>query len=188
MLCLSCGPDSQEAKAGGEERSASPESVSGAGEDDLLVRLSADLVADPSTQAERDRNAIIDYAIENMLDVQATPSGLYYQVLDPGEGEPIGWGDRIRANYRGYFLDGQEFDSSYRRGRPMEFYVGNTIGGWNEGLQLIAPGGNIFLIVPSDLAYGEEGISTSEGKVLVPPNKVLAFEVGVEEVLERADQ
>lgn len=151
--------------------------------DALLLRLSADLVADPATPAERDRNAIVNYAIDNLLDVQSTPSGLYYQVLRPGGGERLQWGDRVRVHYRGHFLDGKTFDSSYRRDQPLEFYIGNMIDGWNEGLQLLRPGAKARLLVPARLGYGEEGLKSGE-KVLVPPDKVLVFEV---EVLEKVD-
>ena len=88
-------------------------------EDDLLLRLSADLLADPQTRAEKDQNLIVNYAIENSLDARATPSGLYYQILQPGDGDKLQWGDRISVHYRGYFLDGTEFDSSRRRGEPV---------------------------------------------------------------------
>ncbi len=152
-------------------------------EDDLLMRLSAEMTTDTSRTA-RDQNAIIDHAIENLINVQPTASGLFYEVLAPGEGDPIQWGDFLVAHYRGYFLNGKEFANSRRRDQPLEFYVGNMIDAWNEGLQLIAVGGKIRLLVPSHLAYGEEGLQTKDGDYLVPPNQILAFDV---EVLEKKD-
>lgn len=149
-------------------------------EDQLILRLSADLVAEPQTQAEQDRNAIINYAIDNVLDVQSTSSQLYYWVLKEGKGEFVKWGDRIQANYKGYFLNGKVFDSTTGR-NPLEFYVGNMIDGWNEGLEKVKPGGKILLLIPSHLGYGEEGLKDGKGKVIVPPNEVLVFEI---EVLE----
>ncbi len=154
-------------------------------EDDLMMRLSANLVADPQSQAQMDENAIIDYAIENKLDVYRTNSGLYYQIILPGEGEQLRWGDRVRAHYRGYTLDGKEFDNSYKRARPLTFYVGNMIQGFNEGLQLLKPRGKAKFIIPSGLGYGEAGIQLGEDDYLIQPNKNLVFEVEVLEKLEK---
>lgn len=148
-------------------------------EDDLILRLSADLSADTSTQAERDRNTIVNYAIDNLLDMKGTSSGLYYQILEEGQGDFIKWGDKINVHYKGYFLNGRVFDSSYKRNKPLNFYVGNMVMGWNEGLQLIKPGGKILLLIPSELAYAEKGFQNAKGKDLVPPNTNLAFEIEV---------
>ena len=155
-------------------------------EDDLILRLSADLFADPVEQVKIDRNIIVNYAIDNLLNVTGTPSGLYYKIIEKGTGEPIQWGDRITVHYKGYLLDGSEFDSSYKRGEPLTFYIGNMIMGWNEGLQLINTGGSILLLVPSNLAYGEEGFVLSTGDTLIQPNTVLAFEIEVLKHLGRS--
>lgn len=173
----SCGGSAGEAPPGAlQEDAAAPPPD----EDEWILRLSGELTADPQTQAEKDRNAIVNYAIDERLDVKPTASGLFYQVLREGEGEPLRWGDRVRVNYRGFFPEsGVEFDASRRRGEPMEFYIGNVIDGWNEGLQLLRPGARALFLVPSHLAYGAEGMKDSKGKVLVPPNAVLGFEVEV---------
>ena len=157
-------------------------------EEEWILRLSGELVANPTTQAGKDRNIIVNYAIDSLLDVRSTPSGLFYQVLRAGEGELLRWGDRVRVHYRGYFIeDGRVFDSSYRRGKPMEFYIGNMIDGWNEGMQLLRPGAQALFLVPSGLAYGEKGVENEDGEALVPPSAVLAFEVEVVEVTERRE-
>lgn len=180
LLLSACGSSGD--KAAANEARGVPEVAPAVDEDALIMRLSPDLVADPQTQAAVDRNAIANYAIDKLLDVRSTPSGLYYQILQEGEGALIQWGDRLRVHYRGFFLDGREFDSSYGRDKPLEFYVGNMIAGWNEGLQLLRPGGKALLLIPSELGYGAEGLQDSKGKYLVPPDQVLAFEI---EVLEK---
>ena len=180
-MVVACGPAAEE----GTAEEGTEAAVPAVDEDALILRLSPDLVADPQSQAGTDRNLIINYAIDELLEVQATPSGLYYRILEVGEGAPLEWGDRLRVHYRGYFLDGREFDSSYSRDEPLEFYIGNMIAGWNEGLQLLRPGGKALLLIPSELAYGSEGLQDSKGKYLVPPDKVLAFEI---EVLERVGE
>lgn len=180
LMAGACSGGQSRQKAAAEPESSA--SLPQADEDEIMIQLSAWLVAGPQTQAERDQNLIVNYAIENVIPLERSASGLFYRILDPGEGELLKWGDYISAHYKGYFLDGQVFDSSYRRSKPIEFYIGNMIPGWNEGLQLIRPGGKILLLIPSGLAYGEKGFPDGKGGFLAPPNTVLAFEV---EVLER---
>ncbi len=156
-------------------------------EDQLMLRLSADMVAEPQTQAQRDQNTIINYALDSLLDLQSTASGLYYQILREGEGPKIDWGDRIRVHYRGYFPNGKVFDSSYRRNEPLEFYVGNMIDSWNEGLQLVRVGSKARLLSPSHLAYGEEGLKDRQDRILAPPNQVLIFELEVLEMVRKGE-
>ncbi|MCB0631757.1 MAG: FKBP-type peptidyl-prolyl cis-trans isomerase [Saprospiraceae bacterium] len=153
-------------------------------EDEIILQLSAHLVANPENQNERDQNAIVDYAIEQLLPLERTPSGLFYYIQEPGEGELLKWADYIKVDYQGYFLDGKVFDDTRKRGKPLQFYIGNMIKGWNEGLQLVAPGGRILLAVPSALAYGKDGLPDGKGGLLVPENTPLVFEVEVLEKLE----
>lgn len=177
LLLSACG---QNAPAGSDERpeQESPAPETPVSEDDLILRLSLELVADPQTRDQQEQNAIVNYAIDNLLDIRRTSSGLYYQILQTGQGDTLQWADRIRAHYRGYFLDGQEFDSSYRRDKPMDFYIGNMIPGWNEGLQLLQVGSKARLLIPSRLGYGAEGLKNG-AEYLVPPDQVLIFEVEV---------
>ena len=144
-------------------------------EDALFMKLSAELIADPAILAEEERNTIINYAIDNLLDVERSPFGIYYQIMEEGSGELLQWGDRVRIHYRGYFLDGELFDSTYGRGTPLEIYIGNMIQGWNDGLQKMKPGGKALFLIPSELGYGEAGFLDANGKILVPPNEILLW-------------
>ena len=72
----------------------------------------------------------------------------------------------------GTFTDGREFDSSYKRGEPLEFGVTQVIKGWTEALQLMKVGAKWQLFIPSALAYGERGAGD-----LIGPNETLVFEV-----------
>jgi FKBP-type peptidyl-prolyl cis-trans isomerase len=141
-------------------------------EDNLLVDLASQLIAYPQNQAEKDKNLIINYMMDEGIELQSTESGLYYQMIEEGTGNNAAWADWVTVNYKGYTLDGKVFDSSYKKGKPLEFYIGNMIEGWNEGLQLMKPGGKAFFIVPSGLAYGPKGLLD-----IIPPNTTLAFEV-----------
>ena len=103
--------------------------------------------------------------------VVTTASGLQYKILTPGSGNPPGSNDTVTVDYRGSFLDGTEFDSSYKRGKPATFSINGVISGWKEALHLMPPGAKWELFIPPNLAYGEMG------RPNIPPNSVLIFEV-----------
>ncbi|WP_228488359.1 FKBP-type peptidyl-prolyl cis-trans isomerase [Caenimonas koreensis] len=102
-----------------------------------------------------------------------TASGLVYQSLKEGSGTPPAATDTVKVHYRGTFMDGKEFDSSYKRGEPTEFPLNRVIKCWTEGVQMIKPGGKARLTCPPAIAYGEKGA----GGGVIPPNATLQFEV-----------
>jgi FKBP-type peptidyl-prolyl cis-trans isomerase FklB len=104
--------------------------------------------------------------------VVTLPSGLQYKIIKAGEGKKPTASDTVECNYRGTLIDGNEFDSSYRRGQPATFGVSQVIPGWQEALQLMSVGSKWQLFVPADLAYGERGAGREIG-----PNSTLIFEV-----------
>jgi len=171
-----------------EKRIKKPTKLSEAEVDSLFLSLSGLLIPDPQTKAEEENNLLVNYAMDNFLPVERTPSGLFYQIQRPGEGDLLQWGDRIKTFYKGTFPDGQEFDNAYKRGEALSVYIGNMIDGWNEGLQLLRPGGKMILLIPSHLAYGEKGLKNSARQYLVPPDQPLIFEVEVIELLKRAEE
>jgi len=89
--------------------------------------------------------------------VMTTESGLQYQIIEPGTGKAPAPTDKVTVNYLGTMVDGKEFDSSYKRGKPASFQLNGVIKGWTEGLQLIKEGGKIKLFIPPELAYGSRG-------------------------------
>ena len=89
--------------------------------------------------------------------VVTTPSGLQYKIIEAGSGKTPGPTDTVTVNYRGTLINGNEFDSSYDKGKPVTFPLNGVIKGWTEGLQLVKEGGKIQLVIPSELAYGERG-------------------------------
>jgi len=102
--------------------------------------------------------------------VQTTKSGLQYKVLVEGDGKQPGPHSRVKCHYRGWFVDGTEFDSSYKRGVPATFSLDQVIRGWAEGLQLMKAGSKYEFTIPFELGYGENGIPGH-----VPGNSVLNF-------------
>jgi FKBP-type peptidyl-prolyl cis-trans isomerase FklB len=104
--------------------------------------------------------------------VKTLPSGLQYRVLKEGSGRSPKAGDTVSVHYRGSFIDGTEFDSSYNRGKPADLQVDGVIPGWTEALQLMKEGARWRLFVPPDLAYGERGQGSR-----IPANSILIFEI-----------
>ncbi len=99
-------------------------------------------------------------------------SGLQYKIIKKGTGASPLPTSTVKCNYRGTTIDGKEFDSSYKRGKPAEFKVNGVIKGWTEALQLMKVGSEWKLFVPSKLAYGDNGA----GRV-IEPGKTLIFDV-----------
>lgn len=155
-------------------------------EEALLLRLAANLRPEPKNEVERGKNEATEWVLEQNWDMQTTHTGLLYQVVEAGTGENVRWGDRLEVHYEGAFTDGQVFDSSYQRGKALEFYVGNMIPGWNEGLSYLREGGKGIFVIPPHLGYGHRGLQDRKGHVLVPPDKVLVFKVYVQRIIERA--
>ena len=115
--------------------------------------------------------------------VVVTESGLQYKVLKAGSGtvKPTK-SDTVTVHYRGTLPNGKEFDSSYKRGEPTSFGVGQVIRGWTEALQLMRIGDTYELTIPSDLAYGARGAGRDIG-----PNSVLVFKVELLKINGKAD-
>lgn len=104
--------------------------------------------------------------------VTQLPSGLQYRILKEGDGATPTADSTVQTHYRGTLIDGTEFDSSYRRGEPATFGVGQVIAGWTEALQLMQVGDKWQIFVPANLAYGERGAGGTIG-----PNATLIFEI-----------
>jgi len=113
--------------------------------------------------------------------VVTLPSGLQYKILAAGTGPKPTATDSVVCNYRGTLINGTEFDSSYKRGQPATFGVGQVIKGWTEALQLMPVGSKWQLFVPSSIAYGERGAGAEIG-----PNATLIFEVELLSIQEKS--
>jgi len=117
--------------------------------------------ADAASAAAKEAGAVV------------TPSGLVYRSVKDGKGASPTAADTVKVHYRGTFPDGKEFDSSYKRGEPIEFPLNGVIKCWTEGVQKMKIGGKAKLTCPASIAYGERGA----GGGVIPPNATLQFEV-----------
>lgn len=104
--------------------------------------------------------------------VVTLPSGLQYEVLREGNGRRPQATDQVECHYEGTLINGQVFDSSYRRGETATFGLNQVIKGWTEGLQLMQEGAKYRFFIPYNLAYGEQGAGQS-----IPPYAALIFDV-----------
>jgi FKBP-type peptidyl-prolyl cis-trans isomerase FklB len=104
--------------------------------------------------------------------VVTLPSGLQYKILKAGDGPKPAATDTVVCDYRGTLLDGKEFDSSYKRGKPLEIPVSGVIKGWTEAMLLMPVGSKWQLFLPADLAYGNQEMGPD-----IKPGSTLIFEV-----------
>ena len=115
---------------------------------------------------------------KNKDGIKTTSSGLQYKIIKEGTGEIPGESAKVRINFRGTLVDGQEFDSSYHNNAPAFFRVNQVIKGWTEALKMMPVGSKWMLYIPHELGYGakEQG--------LIPPFSALIYEIellGIEE-------
>ncbi len=103
--------------------------------------------------------------------VVKTDSGLLYKETLAGTGESPKATDSVKVNYRGTFVSGAEFDSSYKRNEPAEFPLSGVVPCWTEGLQKMKVGGKATLVCPSSIAYGDAGRGS------IPGGATLIFDI-----------
>lgn len=144
----------------------------------LLIMLSMFAHASISAESlmEKNQKAGAAFLAENAKaeGVKVTASGLQYLVLREGEkgGAHPGPTSVVTVNYEGRNLEGEVFDSSYKRNKPISFPLNRVIAGWTEGLQLMSTGSKYRLFIPAELAYGHRGAGRSIG-----PMETLIFDV-----------
>jgi peptidylprolyl isomerase/FKBP-type peptidyl-prolyl cis-trans isomerase FklB len=112
--------------------------------------------------------------------VVVTASGLQYEVIKKGEGKNAAPTDTVKVEYVGKLIDGTEFDSTTKHGEPAEFQVDQVIKGWSEALQLMNAGSKLHLVIPAELAYGENGAAP-----MIEPNSVLVFDVEMVSIVQK---
>lgn len=121
--------------------------------------------SEKNTELMKNKQEGLQFLTENRNKpgVQQTESGLQYKVIRQGTGETANAKSTVRVHYRGTFLNGEVFDSSYDRGESIEFPLDGVIAGWTEGLQLMNPGSKYIFFIPPSLGYGESGVGPIAG-------------------------
>ena len=137
----------------------------------LLVVYSCSTYSDQEIEAFDEE--IQSYLAENKLDYSKTDSGLYFKILQPGEGRAILYTDSVYVSFTGKLLNGQLFESEKT---PVPLAVKDVIEGWQEGLALCKSGSEIDLIVPPQLAYGDHELDK------IPANSILRYSIKVLEI------
>ncbi|MAZ39860.1 MAG: hypothetical protein CMF49_07035 [Legionellales bacterium] len=124
--------------------------------------------------SEDNAKAGADFLAKNKKEkgVVVLPNGLQYKVVKAGNGTPPKANDSVTVDYEGKLVNGQVFDSTYKRGKPATFKVSQVISGWQQALKMMKPGAEWMLYIPSDLAYGKQGVGGPIG-----PNETLIFKV-----------
>lgn len=141
---------------------------------DLKKRARADQMRKFQEQSIKNAQESEKFLDENKKKegVKVTESGLQYKVLRKGDGINPEPEDFVKVHYRGTFIDGTEFDSSYAKGEPQKFQTDGVIKGWAEALPMMKTGSKWQLFLPPELAYGKRGLGQQ-----IPPNKVLVFDI-----------
>lgn len=132
-------------------------------------------------QSLEDRDIEEQRKLETYLDtckIEYYPlnNGMYYLPLKQGVGDMAEKGNSIKLHYKGYFLNGKQFESTYDRGQPLEYIVGTQgqiIPGLEYAISLMNEGAKTKFIIPSHLAFGESGSSTG----IIPPYTTVIYEV-----------
>ncbi|MFT5443293.1 MAG: FKBP-type peptidyl-prolyl cis-trans isomerase FkpA [Myxococcota bacterium] len=130
--------------------------------------------------AEKKKSAEFLVAAAKEPNTKTYDSGLILTTVSEGSGESPVATDMVKVHYRGTFIDGTVFDSSYDRGEPAQFPLTGVIKCWTEGVATMKTGGKARLVCPSDIAYGDGGRPGS-----IPGGATLAFDVELLEILPK---
>jgi FKBP-type peptidyl-prolyl cis-trans isomerase FkpA len=122
-------------------------------------------------QMTTDEELIQQYIDDNNLLVKALDDGLYVVIDAIGGEERPALSNEITVDYEGKYLDGEKFDSSYDRGKPIVFPLSGFIDGWRMGIPEFGRGGRGTIIIPSHLGYG------SNPPTGIRKNAVLVFDI-----------
>jgi FKBP-type peptidyl-prolyl cis-trans isomerase len=132
---------------------------------------------------KHEQEKIWEYLRESEFEnLDSTESGIYYVQEMEGIGPLFKDGDRVSVHYTGQFLDGRDFDSNIGE-EALSFMIPSEylIDGWNEGIKLMRDEEDGILIIPYQLAYGEEGRENEFGNTMIPPYMTLVFYMNAKE-------
>lgn len=146
----------------------------------LEHQMHANALAEYKRIAEANARKSADFMTHNRQQpgVVQLPSGIQYAVLSKGTGtaNPTVT-STVVVNYRGMLVDGTEFDSTWAHGAPVRFQVNGVIPGWRDVIPRMHVGDRWKVVIPPQLAYGEEGELPRIG-----PNEALVFDIQLLEI------
>ncbi|WP_107038225.1 FKBP-type peptidyl-prolyl cis-trans isomerase [Brumimicrobium mesophilum] len=142
----------------------------------IFLSTSCEKSLSPEEQYEKDIKEIKAYISEKGLNAMETSTGLHYVINELGTGNFPSSNDNVTVRYKGYTLEESIFDQSDEEG--ITFNLQQVIKGWTEGIQKFKEGGKGVLLIPSNLAYGENGSGS------VGANEVLIFDVDLLTIVE----
>lgn len=144
----------------------------------IILALTAFIFTACKTYSEDDKRTfdqqIEAYLKENKKECERSSSGLYFTILEQGEGRKIMYNDKVKFTYKGELLDGTVFDN---RTEPVEFDVKVLIAAWQEIMLMLNEGGKAYLVAPPHLGYGTHNLED------IPPNSIIVFTMEVVEVI-----
>jgi FKBP-type peptidyl-prolyl cis-trans isomerase len=146
-----------------------------------------EMLMELSEKEKRERVLLYEYISKRGITVEADTSGFYLLFRERGLGEAIDSGNVVTVEYEGRLLNDTVFDGTEMSGRPYRFISGahHVIRGWELAMKKMREGDKVTLILPSKLAYGEEGIQDpSTGVFIVQPYNSLIFDIDVISVEE----
>ncbi|MBK78790.1 MAG: peptidylprolyl isomerase [Flavobacteriaceae bacterium] len=138
------------------------------------VKIFDDYFKNKEIEKDKIKKLELDKIISITKGMEKTKSGLFHLIENKGNNDFPSIGSTVSVHYTGKLVDGTIFDSSYQRNKPISFVLGKgqVIQGWDEGLLKMAKGGSGKLVIPSNLAYGENGAGG-----IIPPNSTLVFDL-----------
>jgi len=129
-----------------------------------------------------EQQALQDSLTAHGIEATKDSSGFFYTINNPGtDPKPKDLCSTIAASYRGGFFNGTGFDSS-ASGNPIIFQLFQVIPGWQKGISLVGKGANINLYIPPSLGYGSKDVTDPSGRVVIPANSYLVFQVSVADI------
>ncbi len=149
---------------------------------EMMVALQTHIRDKAKDSGNSNLKAADDFLLKNKKDnsdIKETPTGLQYRVLHEGDGESPGKTDRVKVHYAGRLINGDEFDSSFKRGEPSSFGLNQVIKGWTEGIQLMKVGSKFEFFIHPKIGYG------TRVKPNIPSNSLLIFEVELLEIVNK---
>jgi len=146
---------------------------------EFMQALQQRRVKEKQALAETNKKAGEEFLAANKkkIGIVALPNGLQYKILTKGKGGKPKVGDTVTVHYRGTLVDGKEFDSSHKHGKPAIFRTNAVIKGWQEILPMMPQGSKWQVFIPANLAYGPAGAGA-----LIGPNSTLIFEIELLEI------